>query len=123
VLGAASLMSPAASGLGTHRQLNLPECGWITLADLPCITCGMTTAFSHAVRGNLPASLLAQPLGFLLALATAMTLIVAMHTAVTGSRLPMLFARLWTPRMLWLIAAVALAAWLFKIVTYKGWLA
>jgi hypothetical protein len=123
VLVLAALMTPASDGLGTHRQLNLPNCGWITVMDLPCATCGMTTAFSHAVRGEMLASLLAQPLGFLFALATAMALLVSLHVAVTGSRLPAMFGRLWTTRAMWIVGALGLAAWLFKIASYKGWLA
>lgn len=121
VLSVALLVSPAEAGLGTHRQLNLPECGWITVADLPCFTCGMTTSFAHAVRGNLLASMLAQPAGFLLAILTAMALLLSLHVAVTGSNLGGFFLRLWSPRLLWVTGLVVLAGWVFKVVMYKEW--
>lgn len=120
VLGVALMLSPAERGLGTHEQLNLPRCGWIAMMDFPCVTCGMTTSFSHAVRGEFLASLLAQPLGFLLAMGTAMTMLVAMHVTVTGSNLPMFFGRLWSRSLIWFIGIVVIGAWLFKIVSYKG---
>lgn len=122
VLGAAALMTPSASGVGTHQQLNLPSCGWITVADMPCMTCGMTTAFSHAVRGEFVASLLAQPFGFLLAMGTAMGLVVGLHTTVTGANVFGMFAGLWRPRTMWLLVAIGLAAWIYKIIAYKGML-
>lgn len=120
VLGVALALAPAERGLGTHEQLNLPACGWIAMMDFPCMTCGMTTSFSHAVRGEFLASLLAQPLGFLLAVGTAMTMFVAMHVTVTGSNLPVFLGRLWSRSMIWFIGIVFIAAWLFKIVSYKG---
>jgi hypothetical protein len=119
VLTVAVLLAPSERGLGTHEQLNLPPCGWVLVADMPCMTCGMTTAFSHAVRGQFLASLLAQPMGFLLAMATGMTMFIGLHVTVTGSNLPIFLGRLWSGRMLWVLGAVFLGAWLFKILSYK----
>lgn len=123
LLGIATFVAPASAGVGTHEQLNLPQCGWITLMDLPCMTCGMTTAFSHAVRGSFLKSALTQPMGFVLAMGTAMTLMVALYVTMTGSNVTRMFARLWTPRMIWLIALFAAASWMFKIAMYRGMLA
>lgn len=120
LLGLAAWMQPAADGLGTHTQLNLPPCAWIAAADIPCPTCGMTTAFAHAAHGHLLASAQAQPLGFLLALATGIVLLVGLYTAATGSRVAGAFARLWGRRTGWLVAALVLGAWAYKIITYKG---
>ena len=82
----------------------------------------MTTAFAHAADGHMLASLHAQPLGFLLALATAMALLVSVHVVVTGSRLGSVFARMWTWWSGWAIAGLVLAAWGYKIASYRGWL-
>lgn len=123
LLGVASFVTPASAGVGTHEQLNLPQCGWITLMDVPCMTCGMTTAFSHAARGSFLQSALAQPMGFVLAMATAMTFLVALYVAMTGSAVTRMFNRLWTPRMLWVIAALAGLSWIFKIAMYRGMMA
>ena len=69
VLGVAAYLEPSPAGLGTHSQLlNLPSCGWIAAMDIPCPTCGMTTAFSHVADGNLLAAVITQPLGALLAM-------------------------------------------------------
>lgn len=122
ILGLAAWLTPSPTGLGTHHELGLPPCGWVAIADMPCPTCGMTTAFAYAADGHLLASFLAQPLGFLLALATAMTLMVSAYVAVTGSRLAIMFTRLWRPRSGWVISALVLLSWGYKVLSYKGWL-
>lgn len=122
ILGVAAWMTPSPTGLGTHRTLNLPPCGWIAVADLPCPTCGMTTAFAHAADGNLIASFHAQPMGFMLAIAVAVTLLVSVQVAITGSRLGWIFTRLWGRRSGWALALLVIAAWAYKIASYKGWI-
>ena len=122
VLGLAAWMTPSPTGMGTHEQLGLPRCGWIAMMDMPCPTCGMTTAFAHAAHGQFWQSFLSQPMGFLLAIATAMALLVCVHTAITGSRLPRVFLKLWGVRSGWLLAGLIVAGWAFKIASHKGWI-
>lgn len=123
VLSLAAWLEPASAGLGTHEQLKMPACGWITLMDLPCPSCGMTTSFAHAADGRFLASFAAQPLGFLLAIATAMAVIAGSYVAVTGSRVAGQFTRLWVRGSGWAIIALVLAAWGYKVMSYKGLLA
>jgi hypothetical protein len=121
VLGLAAWMQPAAAGIGTHEQIGLPECGWIVTMDLPCPTCGMTTAFAHAADGNLLASVATQPFGGLLAIATAVSFIAATLTLITGTGLfTQLAGRWWTTRTPWAIAALLVLAWGWKIATHRG---
>jgi hypothetical protein len=120
VLFVAAMLTPAAAGLGTHRQLRLPSCGWIAIFDLPCPTCGMTTAFAHAADGDFLASFRAQPMGFALALATTMTFLVGASITLTGSRLASVFSRFFSRRAAWLFAAGYLVAWVYKMLSYKG---
>lgn len=122
VLGIAAWLTPSPTGMGTHQQLGLPACGWISMMDMPCPTCGMTTAFSHAAHGQFWKSFLSQPMGFLLAMATAMTLLVCVHTLITGSRLPRIFLKLWSVRSGWTLAGLIVAAWAYKIASHKGWI-
>jgi hypothetical protein len=122
ILSLAAWLTPSPSGIGTHQQLHMPQCGWIAFADLPCPTCGMTTAFAHAAHGHIWSSFVAQPLGCALALAMAMTFMVSLYVTATGSRLGSAFKRLWGRRSGWLLAAVVLIAWGYKIVSYKGWI-
>ncbi len=120
VLGLAAYLEPSPTGLGTHTQLSMPTCGWIVTMDLPCPTCGMTTAFAHAANGNVFRSLATQPFGALLALGTAMTFLVAGYVAITGSMIGSIVATLWSRRVAWILAIVALSAWAYKVLAYKG---
>ncbi len=122
ILGVAAYLKPSPEGLGTHTQLYMPECGWIMLMDLPCPTCGMTTAFAHAAEGHLVASLAAQPLGGILAIATAIALLSGLYVAATASQVAVLFGRLCTRRAAWILSAVAVGAWIYKILLYRGML-
>ncbi len=120
VLGIAAYLEPSPEGIGTHTKLNMPECGWMVTMDLPCMTCGMTTAFAHAANGNLLASFATQPLGAVLAVVTAMMFLVSSYVTVTGSQVGSVFGRLWGRRAGWILALVATAAWVYKILAYKG---
>lgn len=52
----------------THRQLGLPPCTFKHVTGLPCASCGMSTSFALAVRGDLVRSVQANFVGTLLAL-------------------------------------------------------
>ena len=120
VLGVAAWLTPSAEGLGTHTDLKMRQCAWITMWDLPCPTCGMTTSFAHAANGNLWMAAKAQPMGALLALMTAITLILALHVVFTGSSVLKAFGSLWTAKIGWLTGGLAFIAWIFKIASYRG---
>jgi hypothetical protein len=117
-LGAASLLTVAAmltpnpAGFGTHRQLGLPPCTFVALWNLPCPSCGMTTAFSHFVHGQFAAALRCNAGGLLLA--TLATLVVpwALISAAWGRYV----VRPPSERTLLLGAAVIV------IVTLVGWI-
>jgi hypothetical protein len=52
-LAVARSLTPNSAGYGTHRQLGLPPCTLVELFGETCPSCGMTTAWSHLVRGQL----------------------------------------------------------------------
>jgi hypothetical protein len=120
ILGVAAWLTPDASGLGTHRQLGLPACGWVHGLGIPCPTCGMTTAFAAAADGHFLGSMRAQPLGFVLAIATGMTAVAAGYVAATGSALGGHLVRLLDRRIGWAFLVLALASWGYRIVVHKG---
>lgn len=103
-------------GHGTHTQLGLYPCPWILSTGHPCPTCGWTTAVTYAAHGDLIASLDAQPFAMLLAVAAAVAVWVGGYIALTGSRIGSLLSGLARPRMLWAIAGLVLAAWIFKLI-------
>ena len=120
LLCVAFLLKPSPQGIGTHQQLGLPACGWVAAADIPCPTCGMTTAWSHTVRGQLPSAFMAQPLGMLLAFSACIVAIGGFITAITGySFRPILY--LFSPtKVIIVIATLTILSWVFKILLHRG---
>jgi hypothetical protein len=66
LLVTAFLLQPSSQGYGTHQQLGLPPCTFVVLYGRRCPACGMTTSWSHLVRGQLPSALAANVGGTLL---------------------------------------------------------
>ncbi len=120
VLVIGSALRPAGAGHGTHEQLGLPECGWVTSMGKPCPTCGMTTAVSHAAHGEFVSAAVTQPAGLAAALLASMVFWLGLHEAVTGSRLMSLCGASLTPRLWWSAGLVVLLAWLYKMGTWGG---
>lgn len=120
VLGVALWLRPSPTGLGTHVALGLPPCGWVVGYDLPCPTCGMTTAFSLAARGSLWASFCVQPMGCLLAVATAAVAMTCAFVAATGSRVGHALGARITPRVVVVLVALALVAWGYKVWDHRS---
>lgn len=80
----AVFLKPNPQGYGTHRSLGLPPCSMRVMFGIPCPSCGMTTSFSHFVRGELPSSLRANAAGTLLAGACAVLMLWTLSAAWKG---------------------------------------
>lgn len=121
VLGVAAWLTPATDGLGTHTQLGLATCQWISDFDTPCPTCGMTTAFAFAAGGDFGASFRAQPFGAILAVTASSTFWLGLHASLTGSRAGAMVAGVvLRPRVLWPAGVAFLAAWAYKVGVWGG---
>ena len=48
----AAFVRPDPRGFGTHQRLGLPPCTFQQLTGVRCPSCGMTTSWSHLVRGR-----------------------------------------------------------------------
>jgi hypothetical protein len=83
------------------------------------MTCGMTTAFAHAANARFVDSFLAQPMGLLLALATASAFWIGLFIAVTGSPLGSTLSRLLTWRVIGILLLIGTLAWIAKIIDYR----
>jgi hypothetical protein len=116
LIGAA--LEPSERGHGTHEALGLPACPWAQALDWPCATCGMTTAVSHAVRGEWVEGFVAQPAGFLAAIGAGTGFWLAAHSAATGSRAVRLWEAALTARGLAAIGVAIGLAWAYKAVTW-----
>ena len=113
-LTVATRLTPKADGLGTHQQLGLPPCTVRLLWGVRCPACGMTTSWSHFVRGELASGLRASVAGTLLAVSACVGLTVAMIGVVSG-RMP---GRRWAVLAVWGMTGIlltAVAEWLVRI--------
>ena len=115
LLTTAALLKPDPSGMGTHTALGLPPCSMPRVFGIPCPTCGMTTSWSWFARGNLVASLWVQPMGTLLALATATFFWAGLYIAVTARPAQRLISYLPTGYIGFSLLTLALLAWVWKI--------
>lgn len=48
----AANLRPESKGYGTHEQLGLPPCTFMTLFNRPCPSCGMTTSWAEMMHGR-----------------------------------------------------------------------
>ncbi len=113
------LTTPDSRGHGTHEQLGLMPCASIELLGVPCPGCGVTTATSLFAHGRFVEAFVTQPFGFLLALAAPLAALWAVVVHLRGGDL---FAcrRLLFRRRLWaVVCALALAAWVWKIMLLR----
>jgi hypothetical protein len=114
VLFVSRLLTPAASGVGTHTQLGLPPCGFLAFFHLPCPACGLTTSFAHLAHGALRASLEAHPLGLPLFLGLLVLLPRALYETLRAQPAPIDLG----PREVgaaWLYTASLLLVWLVRL--------
>ena len=114
VLGIAAWLTPAEEGMGTHEALGLPPCSMVITSGLPCPTCGMTTAFSHSMRGQFVSAFVAQPTGLLLWLATVVLAIYGLAVSIRGRALWINWDRI-AARLMLSLGILMMLGWGFKI--------
>jgi hypothetical protein len=115
VLVTAASIVPDGRGMRTHEQLGMQPCSFLYRTGYPCMGCGMTTSFSHFVRGQWPTSFFIQPMGFALAVVTAMAVWAGLYVGLTGRpshRLLRIVPMKWH---LWVWLPLAVLAWAWKI--------
>ncbi|MEM9064673.1 MAG: DUF2752 domain-containing protein [Planctomycetota bacterium] len=115
LLATAAGLSPSEDGHGTHHQLGLPPCGFLSVTGHPCATCGMTTAYAHAANADLIEAARIQPAGMLLAVLTAAGFWAAGHVALFGSMLGRQVGRMLGSKALILGGGIIAAAWAYKL--------
>ncbi len=108
----ATQLAPDPRGWGTHEQLGWQRCRIRQWFDGPCPTCGMTTAWSLAVRGDVAAALATNAGGAMLLVGTIAASACLFASATAGRWL----GPVPRPRTAWWLAA----AWL--AVTLGDWL-
>jgi hypothetical protein len=118
VLVLAALLTPSAAGHGTHESLGLPACGVAATFGVPCVTCGMTTAFSHAARGQLVSAASAQPMGAILSVAAATMVWVGGFAAATGSPAFGALGGFLIRRGVWVGLGLLALSWVYKVIVW-----
>jgi hypothetical protein len=122
VLLVAAGLQPSSTGVGTHLQLGLPPCSLMVGAGVPCPSCGMTTSFSHAVRGQITRAADAQPAGLLLAVCTGVGFWASLYVTLTGKAIHRLLRLLPTWSWVSSIFAAVILGWGWKVArTLGGW--
>lgn len=118
VFGLAFTLEPDTRGYGTHQQLGLPECSFLTLTGKPCPTCGMTTSFSALVAGNLFGSLHANWMGTLLAIVCLLAIPWAM-VSLLSDRFAFFKSRPAKPhRLAWGMVLLSLIQWCVAVIRF-----
>ncbi len=120
VLMVARRLEPSPSGMGTHEQLGLGPCTFMSLFGKPCPSCGMTTSFAWFVRGQFLEAARVHPGGALLA---ASSLVLVPWLLVSAG-----LGRSWGTQSIykpitWLvlaILAISLLAWTFRMEVIGG---
>ena len=97
--------------MGSHVALGLPPCGFLLWFELPCPTCGLTTAFAHLARLQLTASLRAHPLGVPLFAAAVGAVPLGLRGALRGDRLSDFVERYQLDRVALGLVIALLATW------------
>ena len=113
----AAWLDPTPVGTNNLEHFGLPPCGMMMRWGLPCPTCGMTTAFAHAARGQLASAFHAQPAGLTIAIAIAVAAIAAGGTLVTGRTYRVNWYRVSPTGVGISVLGVLLAGWAYKILT------
>jgi hypothetical protein len=115
LLFTAAVIEPDVRGFGTHTQLGLPPCGFLTLTGVPCPGCGLTTAFSHGIRGQWSLAASANPLGLALFLAVCASIPLGILAAVRGWSVDVLIERFALNRWALAVAGCAVAMWVVRL--------
>jgi len=84
VLALSAWLVPSKAGYGTHRELGLPPCAFISQTGYPCPSCGMTTAFAAMAHGRFGAAWNAQPFGMVMFAMVAALAAAGLAELVTG---------------------------------------
>ena len=115
VLALAAWLEPDARGYGTHAQLGLPPCGFRWLTGLACPGCGLTTAFSHAIRGDWSLAFSANPLGLAMFAVVCAAIPLTVVGAVRGWSLGEAFDRFAVGRWSLAVAGCAVVVWIARL--------
>jgi hypothetical protein len=108
-------LKPDPRGFGTHQQIGLPECSIRLLFSRPCPGCGMTTSFSHFVRGEFVEAGRTNIAGLLLATLCVLMIPWSLYSAVRGATWLVEEPMMLLTVLIVVIGSIALVSWLLAI--------
>lgn len=115
LLATAAWLTPSVNGMGTHQQLGLPPCTLVQLTGTRCPSCGMTTSWSHLMKGNVWGSLKANTAGCLLGLIALLLAPWMLSSAIIGRLTVAAPSDVVLITMTVLVVLVTLGDWLIRI--------
>ena len=108
-------LAPNPAGFGTHQQLGLPPCSFQPMFGIPCPSCGMTTSFSHFVRGQWLRAAAANLGGLLLAIVSMVMVPWSFWSAAQGEMVGIRDLDTWLAWGIGVLTAVTLLNWLIEV--------
>lgn len=123
VFALSALLVPSPEGHGTHLQLGLGPCTFLTMTGWPCPMCGATTSFTLMAHLHPWAAFVNQPFASLLFLLSAGVLGVSVAEVVDPRARWTAILDWLAPRETWLAAAFLGSmgiAWAYKIAIMAG---
>ncbi len=115
VFSIALCLRPNPRGFGTHETLGLPPCTFLAITKYPCPSCGMTTSFSHLVRGDWWEAWAANPVGLLLALCCLVAIPYCLVCGFWGRRLGITDYEFFLSRAMIVFMIVLIGAWIIRL--------
>lgn len=123
ILVLAYSLEPDLSGIGTHQQLGLEPCGFLTRTKIPCMMCGMTTSFSLYMHAKFLDAIVNQPFSLFIFLGTLYTCCLSLLDLIEPrARLTRFFDFIQNLSRVYYVLALLLflSSWIFKITIHIG---
>ena len=125
VLAIAIYLEPSEVGHGTHTQLGLGQCSFLTYSGLPCPMCGATTSFALMAALRPITAIINQPFASLLFGMTVGAFAISSAEAIQPKRRWTRILDRIEPVEHWLAGAFLVLmglSWLWKIALMEEWI-
>ncbi len=114
------ILHPSPSGMGTHEELGLPPCGFLTMTGIPCPSCGLTTSITYLLHGYWAMSILSQPFGFILYLTLVSLTVISVCAMVKRIPFRSVIDSENFEKGQFLLLIMFIVSWIYKIIITKG---
>jgi hypothetical protein len=114
------VLLPSPNGHGTHMQLGLPACWPMQHWGIPCPACGLTTSVTHFAHAQAWDSLVAQPLGFALALTALLAPLLGLIVHAAGGDFGRWLLHRLAPRAIGIALGFAGLCWIYKLIATRS---